>query len=142
MRCNADSGLTLIELLVVVIVVGVLATLATQRYFKTVECRYQREAREMLHELLKADQVYRLEHGAFTNDVTRLPAPDPNNPPGRPVTYDIAEATTETLFVGVATHVRGYTTTLRYDAPTRSDDFCEAGWPCPTECYASVPSSL
>ena len=136
-RSVQRSGFTLIELLMVVVVIGVLVTLAWPRYVKTVDCRYAREARDTLDQVLKGDQVYRLEHATFTGNIAELPMQDPNRPgdPHYPLTFEITAADA-TNFAADATHeTKGYTSTLTFtfDFDTESwiRTLTETGWPCP-----------
>ncbi|MBR2865100.1 MAG: prepilin-type N-terminal cleavage/methylation domain-containing protein, partial [Elusimicrobiaceae bacterium] len=56
-------GFTLIELLVVVLIIGILSSVALPQYTKAVRKARIVEARTILSSLIKAEDLYILEHG-------------------------------------------------------------------------------
>jgi len=65
-------GFTLIELLVVVLVIGILAAVALPQYEKAVEKTRAAEGISLLESLGRAEQIYKLSEGQFTNDSSNL----------------------------------------------------------------------
>lgn len=124
-----QRGFTLLELLIVVVVVGVLASLAFSRYINLTECRHQREARDTLAELLAADQVYRLKHGVFTDNIADLPIENPNRP-GGPLAYVIVMVDALTLQLTATRTGQPFNTELWYFADSKTRCMNETGWPC------------
>ncbi len=66
------QGFTLIELLVVVIIIGILAALASPSLFQNVETARTAEARQFLGTLNRAQQVHFFEQGTFAITFTDL----------------------------------------------------------------------
>ncbi|MCX5704196.1 MAG: type II secretion system protein [Candidatus Omnitrophica bacterium] len=58
-------GVTLLELLIVVIIIGVLATLATVSYTGIKEDTVDKEAKANLRLILAAQRIYRMELGVY-----------------------------------------------------------------------------
>ena len=65
-------GFTLIELLVVVLIIGILAAVAVPQYTKAVEKSRMAEAITLLGDVMKGEQIYRLDTGNFTPDLRKL----------------------------------------------------------------------
>lgn len=65
-------GFTLIELLVVVLIIGILAAVAMPQYTKAVEKSRMTEAITLLGDVMKGEQIYRLETGNFTPNLKQL----------------------------------------------------------------------
>ncbi|MEW5758112.1 MAG: prepilin-type N-terminal cleavage/methylation domain-containing protein [Candidatus Omnitrophota bacterium] len=63
---------TLIELVVVIIVLGLLATLAIPRFQKQLERGRAAEAYRMLAEIRTAQEIWKNEHGAYTENLADL----------------------------------------------------------------------
>ena len=120
---------TLLELLIALIVLGLLVTLAVTRYMKMSECRLQQEARDTLDELFKADQIYRMKHGAFTSDINALPLITPAQERRSVLTYSL-DGSGDSNFLGTARHPRGHNTHVQFNE-TRGRCLYETGWPCP-----------
>ncbi len=66
------KGFTLIELLVVVLIIGILASVALPQYTKAVEKARATEAIQLLGDLATAEQVYFMQTGSYTNDLSLL----------------------------------------------------------------------
>ncbi len=66
------KGFTLIELLVVVLIIGILASVALPQYTKAVEKARASEAIQLLGDLYTAEQVYFMQTGSYTNDLSLL----------------------------------------------------------------------
>ena len=69
---NTRWGFTLIELLVVVLIIGILSAVALPQYQKSVEKAHMVEAISIITKIAQAQELYRLEHGNFTRDITQL----------------------------------------------------------------------
>ena len=66
------KGFTLIELLVVVLIIGILASIALPQYTKAVEKARSTEAIQLLGDLARAQRIYQMGTGGYTNDMTQL----------------------------------------------------------------------
>lgn len=66
------KGFTLIEIMVVVIIVGILAALATGNYGKLVEKGRGAEARKILGMIRNQQAAYYFENNKYTSDLTEL----------------------------------------------------------------------
>ncbi len=72
-RCKKNNeGFTMVELLVVIIILSVLAAMALPTYLNQAAKARQAEAKQTLGALLRSQQAYRLEHGAFSKDIGDL----------------------------------------------------------------------
>ncbi len=67
------QGFTLIELLVVVLVIGILIAIVLPQYQVAVAKTRVIEALVILDALAKAEEVFYLENGEYTNDISELP---------------------------------------------------------------------
>lgn len=61
------KGFTLIELIFAVVIIGILAALAIPRFSSTIEKSRTAEAINTLETLRNAQEVYKLENGAYTD---------------------------------------------------------------------------
>jgi len=63
MNLKKNSGFTLVEILVTVLILGVIAGLATPTYFKSVEQSRSNEATVNLNAIYMAEKIYALNNG-------------------------------------------------------------------------------
>ena len=69
---DKNAGFTLIELLVVVLIIGILSAIALPQYTKTVKKARLTEAMTLLDALGRAEILYHLNTGFYTNDFSAL----------------------------------------------------------------------
>ncbi len=72
LRKGGRKGFTLIELLVVVLIIGILAAVAVPQYKIAVEKSRATEYRTNMNAIARAQQIYYLANGEFTNNLTKL----------------------------------------------------------------------
>ena len=85
---NNRSGFTLLEIIIVIIIVGVLASLALPRFFKTVEFSKSAEALNALGVVRQAMERCYLQASSYsTCNMTSIDVEDPTNTPGSLFTY-------------------------------------------------------
>ncbi len=65
-------GFTLIELLVVVLIIGILAAIAVPQYQLAVEKSQVMTLLSRIKSLANAEEVYYMEHGSYTDDISQL----------------------------------------------------------------------
>jgi type IV pilus assembly protein PilE len=83
MRLNKNkSGFTLLEIIIVIIIVGVLASLALPRFFRTVEYSRGTEALTNLSAIRQATERYYLQRSTYVGvAMGNLDIDDPSNSP-------------------------------------------------------------
>ena len=98
---NNKSGFTLLEIIIVIIIVGVLASLALPKFFRTVEYSRGTEALSNLNAVRQSMERCYLQRGAYTNCNTfnNLDLEDPAGSPNSHYDYSwpAIGATTFTL---------------------------------------------
>jgi prepilin-type N-terminal cleavage/methylation domain-containing protein len=84
-RCNREMGTTLVELMIVVVILGILAAIATVGYKRYVARARLSEATAMLAELSSKEQLYFMDTGGYvpvragdTTSVSAQPSPNEN----------------------------------------------------------------
>ena len=70
-----NDGFTLIELLVVVLIIGILASVALPQYQKAVDRSRFAQVKSVFNGIQKAQQLYRMENGAFAAKLSALDLP-------------------------------------------------------------------
>ena len=80
---NTRKGFTLLELLVVVVIIGILAAVALPQYRKAVEKSRMVEAITAVEAIAKANEIYKLVNGTYTNNINNLDI----NFSGKPVSW-------------------------------------------------------
>ncbi|MEF3280172.1 MAG: prepilin-type N-terminal cleavage/methylation domain-containing protein [Elusimicrobiota bacterium] len=60
------KGFTLVELLIVVLIIGILATIATPLYRKTIETSKATNALSLLNAIANANKMFWLDNGSYT----------------------------------------------------------------------------
>ncbi|MFA5287713.1 MAG: prepilin-type N-terminal cleavage/methylation domain-containing protein [Candidatus Omnitrophota bacterium] len=78
-KLSKNNGFTLVELLIVMVVVGILATIATARYTGVLEKGYSAEAYSVLGQIASAENVYRLENDIYAKDIADLDIDTPKS---------------------------------------------------------------
>ncbi len=95
------QGFTLLEIIIVIIIVGVLASLALPRFFRTVEYSRSTEALTSLNAIRQSMERCYLQRNAYTNcnSFANLDLEDPANSPNNHFTYSwpAAGGTTYTI---------------------------------------------
>ncbi|MGH8001410.1 MAG: type IV pilin-like G/H family protein [Brasilonema sp.] len=67
-----NAGFTLIELLVVIIIIGILSAIALPSFLSQANKAKQSEAKTYVASMNRAQQVYYLENGEFTDEIDKL----------------------------------------------------------------------
>lgn len=108
------SGFTLLEIIIVIIIIGILASLALPKFFKTVEFSRSTEALSSLGAIRRAmDLCYQPTRSyAPCNVFTNLSIEDPGAIPGARWSYSLGTPTADTYTItATRTTVEGGTTT-------------------------------
>jgi len=72
------KGLTLLEVMIVVAIIGILAAIAIPSYTKYVKRAKRAEAFNALMTIHAAQEMYKAEHGVYTDNWSKLPGCSPN----------------------------------------------------------------
>ncbi len=69
-----QKGFTLMEIMIVIIIIGILASMATPSYIKTIERAKDQDAKLALLMLQAAEKMYQTENGAYfaSNDIDAI----------------------------------------------------------------------
>ncbi|MBF0521840.1 MAG: prepilin-type N-terminal cleavage/methylation domain-containing protein [Candidatus Omnitrophica bacterium] len=106
MKLN-KKGFTLLELIIVIIIIGVLASMALPRFFKTVEFSRSAEALNSLGTIRRSVERCALMAGSNTgtqcNNITNLDIANPGSSAGTHFTYSITTADSAGTITVVAT---------------------------------------
>ena len=105
MKLNTKSGFTLLEIIIVIIIVGVLASLALPRFFKTIEYSRAQEALNNLSVIRQAMERCALRANTYVgcDTFTALDITDPTTSPGTHFTYSWPVAAGVGTFTVLAT---------------------------------------
>ncbi len=71
-RLTRAAGFTLVELMVVIVIIGLLATIVTQRYMNNLERAKHETARAQIATLKSTLQLFYLDHGFFPASLDAL----------------------------------------------------------------------
>jgi type IV pilus assembly protein PilE len=74
-----QKGFTLIELMIVVVIIGILAALAIPRFMSATVKAKETEARTILNQIYKLQDVYRQETGACSANLAAIGFAPPTN---------------------------------------------------------------
>ena len=90
-----QSGFTLLEIIIVIIIIGILASLALPKFFKTVEYSRSTEALTSLGAIRRAMDVCYLPTGSYVpcTDFSKLSIPDPGLSTGAHWSYGFGTPT-------------------------------------------------
>ena len=104
-RNQKESGFTLLEIIIVIIIVGVLASLALPKFFKTVEYSRATEALASLNAVRQSMERCYLQRNSYANcgSFGNLDLEDPANSPNNHFTYGWQGVPTQTTFTIRAT---------------------------------------
>ena len=103
-----NQGFTLLEIIIVIIIVGVLASLALPRFFRTVEYSRGTEALTSLNAVRQSMERCYLQRNAYTNcnAFANLDLEDPASSPNNHFTYAIAPAAATTYTITATRNTR------------------------------------
>ena len=75
---DMKKGLTLLEVMIVVAIIGILAAIAIPSYLKYVKKARRAEAFNALMTIHAAQEMYKAEHGVYTDNWSKLSGCSPN----------------------------------------------------------------
>ncbi len=102
------NGFTLLEIIIVIIIVGVLASLALPKFFRTVEYSRGTEALSNLNAIRQSMERCYLQRNAYTNCnvFANLDLEDPANSPNNHFTYSFPAAAATTFTIRATRNTR------------------------------------
>ncbi len=100
-RNQKESGFTLLEIIIVIIIVGVLASLALPKFFKTVEYSRATEALASLNAVRQSMERCYLQRASYAtcNAFANLDMEDPANSPNNHFTYSFTSVAATTFSI-------------------------------------------
>ena len=93
------QAFTLVELMITAVIIGILATTAIIKYGPVAEKARSAEAYSVLARIASAENVYRLENSAYTNNIGSTTPLDIDPPTSQNFTFDVTSTNLTTGYV-------------------------------------------
>lgn len=135
---KTEAGFTLMELVIAVVLLGILAAVATETYCRRQEQNYRAYALNALRAIWAAEQFWASEHaGEFATvpiptSWSALGMDSPNRQPDIPVTFDVTAVPLLKTFT--ATAARDDALPLRQLTINEKSELNESAWPVNARC--------